>query len=201
MNEWLYSFHFDKIRERLPNLSKVKVLEVGSQSAGTSCLLAKHGARVYCIDNEAEELAKGINLFKRQGVKGEFKLMNGFDLEFDDNFFDIVFNQGVVEHYQKIEQDELLQEMKRVSKKLVYVSVPNKFHPRTMEIERSTTKEFEWEKEFYPFSFIELRNLFERNELKVIELFGSFHWIDSDLLRRTIGLLLSYELCVLGKLN
>ncbi|GEM_PF-6678318 len=205
-----YSIHFEKIKKYLPDLKNAKTLEVGCQSAYFSVPFAAAGAECHCIDNEEKELEKGVRRFKELGLKANFALMDGFDLKFKDNSFDLVFNHGVIEHFKRDKQDKMLQEMKRVSKNLVYVSVPNKFHPHSRNIkkESKTKKEtctgFKWEFEFYPFSFSELKNLFERNSLQILELFGSLHWFHKNkkinaFLQKTIGLLSGFELCVLAK--
>ncbi len=205
-----YSVHFDAIKKHLPNIKNAKTIEVGCQTAYFSALFAKAGADCYCIDNEKKELEKGKRLFKELGLKAKFVLMDGFDLKFADNSFDVVFNHGVIEHFKREKQDKMLLEMKRVSKNLVYVSVPNKFHPESSRIKNESRQKkhtgngFKWEHEFYPFTFRELKKLFERNGLEIIELFGSLHWFKKNsklnsLLQKTIGLLLGFELCALGK--
>ncbi len=195
----LYTLHYNNIAKHLCNIEKPKSLEVGCQTATTSCLLAMNGIETTCIDSEQLELEKGMNTFKEYKVNGKFALMNGFDLKFPDNSFDVVFNMGMIEHYSKQQQDRILQEMKRVSKRFVYVSVPNRFHPQNKnEIEYAKRPgALEWEKHYYPMAFWELSELFERNGLWVSELSGSWHAAKGFL--KPFGLWFGFEICIMGR--
>lgn len=48
-----------------------------------------------------------------------------FDMPFENGIFDLVWNEGVLEHFSMKEYSKSLKEMKRVSKQYVLVDVPN----------------------------------------------------------------------------
>jgi hypothetical protein len=55
---------------------------------------------------------------------------DGRDLPFDDKTFDLVFSSAVIEHVGSFEnQQKFLSECCRVSKKYVFMTTPNKWHP------------------------------------------------------------------------
>src|SRR3989338_3039087 len=75
------------------------------------------------IDYYSNVIKKAKKLFKERGAKAKFILGDISSLKFEDNSVDLVFNQGVIEHFQKPE--ESLKEMIRVTKKRIIVIVPN----------------------------------------------------------------------------
>ena len=75
------------------------------------------------IDYSSNVIKKAKKLFKERGAKAKFILGDISSLKFEDNSVDLVFNQGVIEHFQKPE--ESLKEMIRVTKKRIIVIVPN----------------------------------------------------------------------------
>ena len=99
--EELDKYHYEKLAYLLNvfdfNAYKAKkVLEVGCGLGIDLVKFAKGGATVTGVDlaDNAIELAR-MN-FKLHGVNGELLVMNGEDLSFDDNSFDIVFAYGVL---------------------------------------------------------------------------------------------------------
>jgi len=104
---------------------KVKILEVGSGTGELSARLSRDGFNVTLFDQSRSALDLSKRVFQDRGLKGEFIQGNLFTLPFDDNTFDCVWNSGVIEHYRGDEQNEALLEMKRVSKDMIIVAVPN----------------------------------------------------------------------------
>jgi ubiquinone/menaquinone biosynthesis C-methylase UbiE len=72
-----------------------------------------------CIKN----LKKSLNGLKQD----RFELCHGsiFEIPYPDQHFDMVWNAGVLEHFDDIEYNQALSEMKRVSKGFVLVDIPN----------------------------------------------------------------------------
>jgi hypothetical protein len=55
---------------------------------------------------------------------------DGCDLPFEDDSFDLVFSSAVVEHVGNIErQTAFIKECYRVSKKYLFLTTPNRYHP------------------------------------------------------------------------
>ena len=76
---------------------------------------------------------KGIDLFKSLSLNAKFTLGDLFHMPIKDEQFDIVFNQGVMEHFRLAEMDAStgVKEMMRVVKKngTLIILVPAFFSP------------------------------------------------------------------------
>jgi ubiquinone/menaquinone biosynthesis C-methylase UbiE len=115
----LEQYHYEKL-EYLPNLIDFnaykdrKLLEIGCGLGIDLVQFAKGGAIVTGIDlaDNAIELAKK-NL-ELHGVGGKLLVMNGEDLSFNDNSFDIVFAHGVLAYTH--DAALMVREIKRVLK-------------------------------------------------------------------------------------
>jgi len=101
-----------------------KILEVGCGKAGDSVALRKMGADCYVLDYSNTALAVSGNLAEEQSVKLFPVMSNAKNLSFKANVFDLVFSQGLIEHYQP--PNLLISEQKRVVKPggFVLIDVP-----------------------------------------------------------------------------
>lgn len=205
----LYLLHFNNVKELFPDISKIKTLEAGCYTAYFSIPYAISAADVYCIDNGKKELEAGISVFKKFNLKSDFILMDANKMGFPDNCFDLVFNMGVLEHFDEKGQDRMIKEMARVSKKYIYITVPNKFHWQSRkEIKEAKFRREknigpEWDQYVKPLHVFELKGMIERNGLRVVKIIGSAHQFDKIpmlgiFFKRTLGTLLGYEICVLA---
>ena len=90
------------------------ILEAGCGSGKILEKISKNVVKVGCdISKEALKLAKNnCDYVIRSDIK---------QLPFKDNVFEIVFNQGVMEHFSDEEFDLILKELKRVSKKVIII--------------------------------------------------------------------------------
>jgi len=75
----------------------------------------------------------GLDLNKRplEVAKNKFKVKkliraNMLKMPIKDNSFNVVWNEGVIEHFKKDKALDAVKEMKRISKKYVIIAVPNK---------------------------------------------------------------------------
>lgn len=82
---------------------------------GMTLELAKHGAYAYGIDISAEEIKTATKNALDNGYaeQTEFLVMDAENLEFDDNFFDIIVCSGVLHH---LDLDIAYSELSRVLK-------------------------------------------------------------------------------------
>jgi SAM-dependent methyltransferase len=122
----------DITRELLPfiNLVQKKILEVGAGTGRDSVKMLGHGARVFLLDYSNESLR-----LARQNLRSDdviLVLANGLASPFPDNTFDVVFHQGLLEHFRS--PRGLLTENRRVLKKggLFVVDVPQTLHFYTL---------------------------------------------------------------------
>lgn len=107
-------------------LSGKKNLEVGAGTGRDSIKMAQHGASVYLLDYSKESLRLIRHYIREDEIR--LILADGLSCPFKDNSFDIVFHQGLLEHF--ISPFELLYENYRVLKKggLLVVDVPQTCH-------------------------------------------------------------------------
>jgi ubiquinone/menaquinone biosynthesis C-methylase UbiE len=97
--------------DKFLNLTKGKVLDVGSGPGRDGLFFKQNGLDVVCLDASEEMiklcLEKGLN-----AVVGDFK-----KIQFEDNSFDSVWAYTSLLHSKKEEIDKSLKEIKRVLKK------------------------------------------------------------------------------------
>jgi len=96
------------------NHSDGKVLEAGCGSGKS----LKFFENSFGLDNSKEAI-KISKRYSKNLVVGDI-----MKLPFKENSFDIVFNQGVMEHFNSLESDQILKEFKRVGRK-VLIFVPS----------------------------------------------------------------------------
>lgn len=122
----------DITRELQPfiNLTQKKILEVGAGTGRDGLKMHGLGAQAYLLDYSSESLRLARqNLGADQVV---LILANGLASPFPDGAFDVVFHQGLLEHFRS--PHGLLAENRRILKKdgLLVVDVPQTFHPYTI---------------------------------------------------------------------
>jgi len=164
------------------NLSKIvdlkgkKILEVGAGTGRDSFPLVERGAEVFQLDYSINSL---MIMKKMAGEeKIEVAIVGGdtFCLPFRDETFDIVFHQGLLEHFRPQQAEALLRENIRVTKKdgLLLVDVPQRYHIYTVikHFLIAINKWFAgWEREF---SVGELRREMERLGLQIVHTYGEW---------------------------
>ncbi|PIN86229.1 hypothetical protein COV19_05465 [Candidatus Woesearchaeota archaeon CG10_big_fil_rev_8_21_14_0_10_44_13] len=142
----------DKTAQRI-NKDKVKSLEIGCSTAIDSYLLAEKNKNIeaHCIDISPESIktVKRIGKHFRLGVSAD--VMDAERMDFKDGFFDIVFSQGVIEHFRN--PDKVMGEQKRVLKKggFLVIDVPQKYTFYTLIKHRQIRKgtwPWGWETEY-----------------------------------------------------
>ncbi len=133
-------------------LEGLKVLEVGAGTGRDSAELARLGADVYVLDY-AENSLKIVNSLRESEGLTNLHLVRGdaFKSPFPDNTFDLVFHQGLAEHFK--DSLPLIQENYRVVKHggCCLCDVPQTVHPYTVikHILIAMDKWFAgWEKQF-----------------------------------------------------
>lgn len=108
-------------------LSKVgeKILEIGSGSGATSLYLSMNGRDVTALDYSKECLDLTNKAAQKIGCKLDIVCADAEkELPFDENYFDVSFQAGLLEHYQRDERIKLLKIWGRVSKRMVSI-IPN----------------------------------------------------------------------------
>lgn len=105
-------------------------LEVGAATARDTAALAGAGAFAVALDYSPAALSIAKEVCR--GTGAALVCGDAFHLPFRDGSFDLVFHQGVLEHFR--EPEGLLDENRRVlsASGLVLIDVPQTFHPYTV---------------------------------------------------------------------
>ena len=98
---------------------KSKVLDIGCGFGRISLFLRGHDSNVTAIDS----YPKMVKAIKSRGINAI--LMNAENLKFKNNKFDLVFSDGLLEHFKKEDKIiRIIKEQVRVSRKYVLNFVP-----------------------------------------------------------------------------
>lgn len=108
-----------------------KILETGAGTGRDGIKLSRIGATVWLLDYSEMSLKLAMQYLNNFG---EVKLVmaDAIQTPFKDEFFDIVFHQGLLEHFKN--PKDLIKENYRILKKggLLLVDVPQTFHFYTL---------------------------------------------------------------------
>ena len=139
-----YSKLFLLIKKHLniTSFKNLKILELGSGTGILSLLMAKEGAEVYLVDSSKTAIRySGILMrtMKNQGdFSGKVRIIQGdlLKINLPHNYFDIVHNYGVIEHYSDTIIERIISIMKLHAKKngRIIIAIPNYFSPDTISI-------------------------------------------------------------------
>ncbi len=128
-----FSNAFTKVILSAAEIKTGNIFEPGSGGGMACAKFAQKGFDITSMDLSQNALKKGINLFKSLSLNAKFTLGDLFHMPIKDEQFDIVFNQGVMEHFRlaKMDASAGVQEMMRVLKKdgTLVVLVPAYFSP------------------------------------------------------------------------
>ncbi|HTP80724.1 MAG TPA: class I SAM-dependent methyltransferase [Bacteroidota bacterium] len=110
------------------------ILEIGAGTGRDSFPLAEQGARVCQLDYAENSLLILKRLSEENGIPVWIVGGDTFLLPFRDSTFDVVFHQGLLEHFKKPVAERLLRENIRVLKPggLLLVDVPQRYHSYTV---------------------------------------------------------------------
>jgi len=160
------------------------ILEAGCGTGRLCCLLAKNfpDSKVTGIDvspnsrkiaNSLKEYLKILNV--------SFEIENLFQISYPNDYFDVVFNEGVIEHYSfnnKPNYIDAAREMIRVTKKggKIIIAVPNWYNfPHTLHKwalnKLGKRLIYGYEKSF---KYLELKKIFSDLGLEEIEVSGFY---------------------------
>jgi len=108
------------------------VMEVGAATARDSLLLDEMGAITVALDYSHQALGLAREAAERSGGRLLLVCGDAFSLPFKDGSFDLVFHQGVLEHFR--DPLPLLRENARVTRTggTVLADVPQTFHVYTI---------------------------------------------------------------------
>lgn len=161
---------------KVTDLQKKKVLEIGAGTGRDSFPLAEQGAVVFQLDYAENSLRILKRLAEESNLPVSIVGGDTFRLPFRDETFDVIFHQGLLEHFRKPLAEQLLRENIRALKQggLLLVDVPQRWHSYTVAKHLMITfdKWFAgWERSF---SVGELRSLLRSMGLTPVFAYGEW---------------------------
>ena len=103
-----FSDAFTKIILSVSKIKTGKIFEPGSGGGMACAKFAEKGFEITSMDLSYNALQKGISLFKSLSLNAKFTLGDLFHIPIQDEQFDLVFNQGVMEHFRLAKMDASL---------------------------------------------------------------------------------------------
>lgn len=161
---------------RVTDLRGKMVLEVGAGTGRDSFPLMEHGAHVVQLDYAENSLRILKGLGEDLSLPATIVGGDTFQLPFRDETFDVVFHQGLLEHFRHPQAEALLKENIRVLKRggFLLVDVPQRYHVYTVvkHLLMAVNKWFAgWERSF---SVGELRSRMRALGLSPVHTYGEW---------------------------
>lgn len=128
---------FEEILKRKPKT----ILEVGSGTGAMGIFLSLLGFDVTSIDNDKKMVESCKEANKRFNSKVKFEFGDAFKLK---GKYDLVFSQGIFEHFSNEEIRRLLDQQLKTAKKHILISVPNSYYPEKDFGNERLLKNKEW---------------------------------------------------------
>src|SRR5437867_2223084 len=97
-------------------IKKGRALDIGCGLGTHSIFLAQNGFDVTGIDISPNAIEKAKKRAEEKNVKVNFLAGNGYDLKFDNNFFDFVFDRGCFHHVPSHLRNKYVKGVHRVLK-------------------------------------------------------------------------------------
>ncbi|MBU3957245.1 class I SAM-dependent methyltransferase [Patescibacteria group bacterium] len=149
-----------------------KILEVGAGSGSDCITLAKSGGECFALDFSKEALRVCQQLAKKENVEVKGIIADCRQIPIRDDFFDLVFSVGLVEHFK--DPIPVLKEQLRVLKKgrFLIVDVPQKYNLYTIVKHlkiRHDSHPFGWETEY---ALADLKKIAGLLKVKPIRFYG-----------------------------
>ncbi|SKC84197.1 class I SAM-dependent methyltransferase [Maledivibacter halophilus] len=185
-SKWVFNDNLSKeiyltLKREIGDIKGKKILEAGSGSGRISLKLALDGAHVYLLDYSDKALEVSKKYFERYNCEGEFiKADLTKKLPFKDDFFDIVWNGGVMEHFDLQEQISISREIFRIAKEFhTFNPYTKSFFYRLGKWTAEMTKNWPYGVE-HPVTT--MKNIFERSGFILQREYSVAHVISLDFL-------------------
>jgi ubiquinone/menaquinone biosynthesis C-methylase UbiE len=159
------------------DLSGRRILEVGGGTGGNAGLLAQKGADVHLLDFSWPALQISARVLSQSDSEMELVCADAYRIPYPDNYFDLIFHQGFLEHFQ--DPRPLVLEQRRVLRGggYVLIDVPQRYNLYTvwkhLLMALGRWEYGVWETEF---SFGEIRRLLECAGFTVVRAYAREHY-------------------------
>ncbi len=156
------------------NVAGLRILEVGAGSGRDSWLLSKYGAQSYALDYATAKM------IRKKFYSNYLPLIciqaDGESLPFKDDSFDLVFSQGLIEHFR--EPEKLIKEQIRVLKKQGYLVIDAPQTYSLYNVYKTVLLYFDnwpmvWERSY---SVQDMKKIGKKYSLKLVKLSGWDVW-------------------------
>jgi ubiquinone/menaquinone biosynthesis C-methylase UbiE len=105
----------EEVERAAGSLAGLRVLEPDTGTGLLAAAVARKGARTTILDMSEKALAIAAGTFEQAGLEAEAAVLGSvFELPFPDASFDVVFNSGLLEHFERERRRAALDEMLRV---------------------------------------------------------------------------------------
>lgn len=154
--------------------NKIRGLYLGCGTGAQTILMHEFGIDAYGIDisKVAIKQAKELAIFKGyQELSNKFSVYDGIQIPFEDNFFDIVISEGVLDSMYFSVARNLLKEIDRVCKNLFFLSLisgDDSFHFREYCGEEIVESEHEKGTVQSYFNFSKIKELISNVNFEII---------------------------------
>lgn len=108
-----------------------RILEVGCGTGNILTYLSQTKECLgYGIDIDRTSIEKVLELAQHRKTSVNVQIASGFCLPYKDNSLDVVYSEGVIEHFPRDKMNQMIAEHTRVCKSggKVIISTPNKYH-------------------------------------------------------------------------
>lgn len=163
-----------KYVESVQSRGPVNVLEIGCGTAIDSYYIAEHTkANIWALDISPKSMQVAEKVGRYFNRKINLNVADAVKTGFKDNFFNLIFSQGVIEHFKN--PIPVMKEQMRLlcNSGYLIIDVPQKYNIYTL-FRKLLTKTgrwpYGWEKGY---SIFELRKLGNQLGLKVVDVFAS----------------------------
>ncbi|OGB73598.1 hypothetical protein A3K24_01995 [candidate division Kazan bacterium RIFCSPHIGHO2_01_FULL_44_14] len=129
------------------------ILEVGVGSGAMSTFFSWLGLNVTGIDISPEVIEKAKTESARFNGLAKFEVADTFSLPYSDLSFDLVFHQGLMEHFSDADIHKIFNEQLRVARRVVF-SVPNHRYPRRDFGNERLMAKSQWEQILQPYQVV-----------------------------------------------
>ncbi|MCD4705178.1 class I SAM-dependent methyltransferase [bacterium] len=148
--------------------NKTRVLEVGFGSGSIVSYFQNKTPLSVGLDFNINPIKIAKNIFKAKNlVQGDV-----FSLPFKNDSFDVVWNEGMLEHWKFNKSHIAIEEMKRVSKKYIIIAIPNRYSIwiiRKLILKVIGKWRFGYEESY---SIRRLKKLFKLSHLEIVDTKG-----------------------------
>ena len=134
----------------IANTQAKKILEVGAGTGTMSVFLSQLGFQVTTLDNDPKILEVAKTTKEKFGGRNDIVSGDAFKLPFADDTFDLIFHQGLLEHFSNEDIHRLLEEHLRVASTVIF-SVPNNYYPQKEFGDERLMSKATWESILKPY--------------------------------------------------